>query len=318
VALLAPSPLQKGDVVELVAPASGVTEAVYDSAKAYIERLGLVARAPEYSVLCEQQEGFLAASAERRLQHMQNALQAEDSKAIWCLTGGYGSYELLEGIAAMGAPKTQKWVVGYSDITVLLNTITAQWGWITLHAPMLKQIVSGGHTDVAVCEIEAVLFGRTRQVVFDAGIALNEAAKTTQKLEGQVLGGCASLLQSLIGTPQAFDASDKVLVLEDDKLETPARLHRVFDHMIRSGLLKGVKAVVLGGLYHGLALDAKERNELLSAIAPLASYLEKRNVPLVHFPGIGHCQDAKTVMIGGVARLQTGNTPAMEIEIIQQ
>lgn len=285
-------PLTQGDKVELIAPASGVSDEIYNKAIKYIESLGLVVNAPEYGKLVANGRSITAQSYEKRCEMFEKAAYS-DAKIIWCVTGGYGSYELLEWIDQHSAPSKPKCLIGYSDITVLLHAVMEKWGWQALHAPMLKQVVDGYHSTQSITNLEDILLGKKQEILLPL-LPVGETKK--ENVSGKLKGGCISLLQTLIGTRYQADFDGCILLLEDDEYETPARLHRVLDHMVRSNILEKVSAVILGTLYKGFPGDNPE--VMQEALAPLLAYTERKQIPVYHCGSIGHTPDASTVLLG--------------------
>ncbi len=305
--------LQKGDVVDLIAPASGFSEEEYKSCIRFVESLGLKPRVVPYKKLVNPKEAFCSNTADFRLENLADALSS-DSKAIWCIAGGYGSYQLLEGLEKIPMPKKQKLFIGFSDITVLLNYFVENWGWACIYGTTLLQIARKKVSKKAISSIKKLIFNDESSLVIKKIEVLNKTYK--KSAEGILVGGCMSLLQSLIGTPQDINLTGKILLLEDDRFETPGRMSRIFNHMVRAGVFDKVEAVVLGStLEQSQVVDKDEAQKLAKALEYLKKELDKRKKILIKVVDIGHSVDMISVPLGTKAKIKLGNSPEFIIEI---
>jgi muramoyltetrapeptide carboxypeptidase len=294
--------LKKGDIVDIVAPASAKNEAEYEKALDFVRNFGLEPRARSYSELIKT--GLCANSTQYRFEHLMEALQAKDSKAVWCLCGGYGSQQLLGMLDGVTHPPEQKMFIGFSDITILLNYFADKWGWTCLHGPMPGQV--GKVHESTWQNLSDIIFGDNDNVSFPT-TPLNKAAAKARQVEGKFMGGCLSLMQALVGTPQMPDLNGTVLMLEDDRFETPRRIDRILDHMQRAGSFDKVAAVVLGNFLEDAARGSKDERELEEVLGSFAAYLDKMDIPLIQNVHLGHTQDMLTVPIGSVAKVNLGD-----------
>ena len=299
----------KGDVVSIILPASGCTCDEYDAALDFVRRFGLVPQAREYDSVVRS--GLCANSAEYRFGHLIEALESKDSKAVWCLKGGYGSQQLLTRLDELKIPPEEKMFIGFSDITILLNYFADKWGWKCLHGPMPGQV--GKVFDSTWQNLADVVFGDRKKVSF-LSQPLNKAARLEGWLEGKFMGGCLSLMQALIGTAHMPDLDGAVLLLEDDRFETPRRIDRILEQMQRAGVFYKVRAVVLGNFLENPDVGSNDKLELGEVLEGLADYLDYLRVPLIQNTKLGHAQEMLTIPIGGLAKIRLGDKPEVIIE----
>lgn len=297
--------LSKGDVVEIVAPASGCSETEYNDALDFVSKFGLTPRARTYNSVIKP--GLCANSVEYRFKHLIDAIESKDSKAVWCLKGGYGSQQLLEKLDELVDPPQEKIFIGFSDITILLNYFADRWGWTCIHGPMPGQV--GKVEDITWQNLADVIFGKKNNVSFFAK-PVNQAATMPGEIVGKFLGGCLSLMQALIGTSHMPDLELSVLFLEDDKFESPRRIDRILNHMQRAGVFDSVEAVLLGRF---LEEEKKDELELQEVLESLADYLDKLGIPLLQNTQLGHGKNMLTVPIGGIVNLKLGDKPEVVI-----
>lgn len=273
-------PLVKGDIVEVIAPGSACSRSELEGGLRFIEGLGLVPRVQ--AGLFSGKNPLFAAPDHVRFRHLKNALLASDSRAIWCLRGGYGCIRLLHELNRLKKPRQMKLLFGYSDITTLHVFLNFFWSWPTVHGPLLDRF-GGQRNSVAESKaMQGLLFGSVEETVFRHLKPMNKAAKKIKSLSSTVSGGNVAVLQSTLGTPWQVNPEEKILFLEDIG-EKAHRLDRMLIHMQQSGYLHKVKAVILGDFIHANPQDQRR-------LFPLAlnGFAEALNVPVFKGLKAGH------------------------------
>jgi len=203
---------------------------------------------------------YSAASIPHRTEALTSALTERSSTAIVCARGGYGASDLLPHLpwdklrtASRDGKLTPKLLVGFSDISALHSALWRQLGWVGLHAPM--PATSLWRKDGENKDIEALLeclsgakFGGDIPVkrVPDGGKNAPEGKQP--RIEGRLFGGCFSVLTNLIGTPYLPPDLGGYILFFEDIGEHPGRLMRFLNQWLQAGMLRGVRAVVLGSL----------------------------------------------------------------------
>lgn len=304
--------LKQGDVVDLVAPASGCSEEEYKGCLKFIEGLGLTPNARDYADLVKAEEEFCSNSIDYRFEHLHRSLVSYESKAVWCISGGYGSYQLLEKLDKIPAPAQEKLFIGFSDITVLLNYFINKWNWKCVHGPMLAQIARGSVSDGAVANVRKLIFGEEKSVKVELA-AINEVAKRNGERVGKLIGGCLSLMQVFIGTKQHIDTRGKVLLLEDDRFETPERISRIVDHMQRAGIFNEVSAVIFGDFLEDDINNIDRKRVLDKVLNDFGREMDKKSVPVLVGKNLGHSKDMAAVPLGTFASVKLGGSPMVDI-----
>ncbi|HEY5256834.1 MAG TPA: LD-carboxypeptidase [Candidatus Baltobacteraceae bacterium] len=282
-----PPALREGDTVALVAPA-GALHADEDLGRAigHIESLGLRARAGRHAL---DRHGYLAGDDQARLDDINVALRDPDVRAVVALRGGYGTTRLLDGVDYAAFAADPKVVLGYSDLTALLNALHARTGIVTFHGPV-----------AAADRFTPTVVGWLRRALFStAPIGTLEAPCATTlgggRGRGRLIGGNLSLIAALLATPYALDFDGAIAFLEEVD-EAPYRIDRMLTQLRASGTLHGVRGIVVGDC----------RNCDAPADAPAASRLEHvlrdrlgdLGVPLLSGAPIGHIEEQWTLPIG--------------------
>lgn len=242
--------LKKGDIVDIVFPATSGSIREISSIKKYLKNLGLKPR-----ILLEKQttprknlnSALSNFSAKARFEQLYEALKSSDSKLVWCGRGGYSSGDLLPFLAAAKPIQQNKIFIGFSDITSITVFLQQNWGWKTICAPVLMQLIENGKLPVnkkSEKEILDLIFGKKTK--FEYGlIALNKAK--SKNIKTAITGGCLSVFSGHFGGDFQIDFADKILFLEDVE-ESGERLDRYFRQIIEV-ILKTKKkpaAILLG------------------------------------------------------------------------
>ena len=289
--------LQIGDIVDVVAPGFSISKENLEAAKKFLVDLGLKPRVPDDifgpDILCAQTD-------QKREQQLKAALLAKDSKAIWCLRGGYGAIRLIDGLRKMKAPPKPKIFVGYSDATTLHNFLNHFWGWPTLHGPLLDRL--GQHTLPLeqVNEALDIVFGRVDHLVHGDLEPLNSAAQRKQVLRGRVYGGNLTVTQSHLGTEFGKVPKDAIFVFEDIG-ERGYRVDRILKQFSQANYFKSAKAVIFGDFVGGEERDGTER---VSAVIERFA----KESPFAVFRGlkVGHGERQRMVPLHTPCELRCG------------
>lgn len=263
--------LKPGDVVDLVAPGFRPTEEDFTGALVFLANWGLEARYPAglfgRDVLCSNDD-------RTRFEFLKDALHARDSKAIWCVRGGYGSIRLVPELMKLKRPKgPPKLFVGLSDITTLHLFLKQEWGWPTVHGPLLDRLGKGAARPRYVTELKKYVFGDMNEIEFKGLKALNSSATKRKVLRGSVSGGNLITLQSSLGTPVSWRTKGEILFFEDIG-ERGYRVDRVLEHFDQVGVFKKAKAVVFGQFTGGAEADGKSLTP--AVIKRFAHEMDKR------------------------------------------
>lgn len=236
--------LQESDRVAIVAPASqlrGTDVALLGQAVHLLESWGL----RPVPLVDAGNHLYLAGKDDVRAAHINAAMSDDSIKAVFCLRGGYGSSRLLPLLDRRIAP-SPKLLVGYSDVTALHGAVAKLWPDVRLiHGPNIATNQLLGSS--ADCELTRESL---RDALFSPGRRLREPVTFLRAgtAEGPLVGGCLSLLVSLLGTPFEVSTESSILFIEDTG-EPPYRVDRMLTHMRNARMLDGVAGVVFGEMH---------------------------------------------------------------------
>jgi muramoyltetrapeptide carboxypeptidase len=183
-------------------------------------------------------ENQFAGSDAQRTEDLQWAINDDSIKAILVARGGYGTIRIVDAIDFTKLKTNPKWIIGYSDVTVLHSHIHQHIGISTLHATMP---INFSKNKEAVETLRKCLFGETISYPFETH-PLNKIGEA----KGILVGGNLSLLYALSGTESDIDTKDKILFIEDLD-EYLYHIDRMMLNLKRSGKLEKLKGLVIGG-----------------------------------------------------------------------
>lgn len=289
--------LRAGDRVALAAPARAVSPEEMAPAIKTLTAWGLDVVVPDG--LYERQNQ-LAGSDIHRASLLQGLLDDPSIRAIFCARGGYGTVRIVDRLDYSGFLAHPKWIVGYSDATVLHSHIQATIGLPTLHATMPVNFPTDGSPCPATESLRKALFGEPIDIVWNS-----HPLDRKGEAEGIVVGGNLSILYSLLGSRSQIDTRGKILLIEDLD-EYLYHIDRMMQALRRAGMLDGLAGLVAGGLtdMHDNTIPwGHTAEEIVMAAVADKPYPVAFNAPIGH---LGH--ENRALPLGQTARLTVGGT----------
>jgi muramoyltetrapeptide carboxypeptidase len=182
---------------------------------------------------------YFSGTDEERLADFQDMLDNPDIKAILCARGGYGTSRIIDQVHWKAFRKNPKWIIGYSDVTVLHCHLFKKFGIASLHAPMAGAFAEGENE--YVLSFKKAITGKILSYKTE-NHPLNRGGEAT----GPLLGGNLSLLAHLTGTPSMPDLTGAILFIEDVG-EYLYNIDRMLLQLDRAGKLKDLSGMIIGG-----------------------------------------------------------------------
>ena len=237
--MIQPPYLIKGDKIGIAAPARSITfDEVHPSIRLF-QKWGLEVVLGTYIFSTDNQ---FAGSDFQRQADFQQMLDDPSIRAIICARGGYGTARIIDKLNFTGFCRNPKWIVGYSDITVLHAHINEHFRIETVHSVMPVNIKETDFEDDSIESLRKTLFGEklfyTMPITFCFKTGLSE---------GILTGGNLSILYSLMGTASEVDTSGKILFIEDVD-EYLYHIDRMMLTLKRAGKLDQLKGLIVGGM----------------------------------------------------------------------
>ena len=232
--------LTKGDSVTIISTARKISMVELKPAITLIESWGLKVKLGKHLFKAWNQ---FAGTSDERAEDLQTALNDANCKAIICARGGYGTVQIIDKIDFSTFREHPKWMVGYSDVTVLHSHINQNLGMETLHATMPIDIpnnIGEGVTE----SLRKALFGEELEYEFEVEPRSNRAVLNES---APIVGGNLSIIYSLTGTASQINCDGKFLFIEDLD-EYLYHIDRMMMNLKRANLFNGCKGVLVGGM----------------------------------------------------------------------
>ncbi len=240
--MIYPEKLRKGDKVAIISPATTVKREYVEGAAALLTRHGL--KPVVMPSALGPASGTFAASEEDRLADLKNALHNPEVKAILCARGGYGCVHLLPHFSDEEIRENAKWIIGFSDISAF-HALWHRAGVASIHGPMAKHMTLLGDDDPCTKALLDILQVNPEMDYHVAPHPFNRSGRAT----GRLLGGNLAVLNGLAATDldmlTGLDPDGVILFLEDIA-EPIYKVERVLYRLWLSGVLKRIRALVIG------------------------------------------------------------------------
>lgn len=288
-----PPALKPGDTIGLVCPAGYMA---LEKAKTCIDTLedwGYRVRIGK-TVGSDSSNYFSGTDAER-LADLQTLLDDPDIKAILCGRGGYGVGRIIEGIDFSAFRENPKWIIGFSDITVLHLHIYSNYKIATLHAPMAGAFNDGGPNSEYVQSLRQALEGKKLRIVCEAH-PFNRRGEAV----GDLVGGNLSLLAHLVGSSSDSKTKGRILFLEDIG-EYLYNIDRMFYQLKRSGKLDRLAGLIVGGFTD---LKDTERPFGQTAYEIIREAVDEFDYPVCYGFPVSHGKENVALKSGGGYKLK--------------
>ncbi len=292
--MLQPKALQKGDEITIVSTARKITKEELAAAIAIFENWRLEVKLGKNLFAKHHQ---FAGTQEQRREDLQAALDNPEIKAIFFARGGYGTVQLIDSIDFSTFQNYPKWLVGYSDVTVLHNHINQNFGVETVHGNMPISFPKVGD-DESTKTIQEALFGNPYNVDFQ----LEEGSLhvTNEEHCAPIVGGNLSIIYSLTGTTSQLETKGKFLFIEDLD-EYLYHIDRMMINLKRAGLFDGCVGVLVGGMS-----DMNDNTIPFGSNAKevIANNLKEFKIPVIFGVPSGHIKKNLALIMNREAQLK--------------
>jgi len=291
--LVRPAYLKKGDTIMILAPAGRVKDKKgLDAGIELANHWGLVVFFGNHLL---SQDSSFAGTDQERLEDLQNALDNPSIKAIWAARGGYGSVRIVDDLDFSKFMEQPKWIIGYSDITVLHNKLH-ELGYQSVHGqmPLTLDLKEPGQKE-SIKTLYETLFGKKLQYKFDSA-EFNRLGESS----GQLVGGNLSIVYSMLASDTNLNMHGKVLFIEDVG-EALYHIDRMMISLKRAGYFMDCEGIIVGSFKlkpNGGNPFGKTLEEIILEAA------EGTDFPIVfNFPA-GHVDDNRSLLLGSYVDLK--------------
>lgn len=287
--------LKKGDKVAITCPAKKLPKPM-DDAVALLQSWGLeVVLGETVSASFHQ----FAGTDDLRARDLQRFVNDDSIKAIFAARGGYGTVRIIDHVNFDRLASNPKWVIGFSDITVLHAHLFANYGLESVHGQMPINI-----TDASAASLETLrcaLFGEQQGHTIPSA-PLNRPGESA----GKMIGGNLSLLVAILNSASDFDYRGKILFIEDvgEYLYSIDRMVRCLD---RAGKLSGLAGLIVGGF-----TELKDNDIPFGQTAQqiIAEVVSPYSYPVCFDFPAGHIPNNTAIILGREANLSVNGNQA--------
>ncbi len=231
-----PAFLKPKDQIRIISPSGAIDPQYIDGAKKTLTSWGLQASEGKFA---RSSYGRFAATPEQRIADLQQALDDTEVKAILCSRGGYGLAQIIDQLDFSTFEKNPKWLIGFSDITILHNAIT-NLGIASIHGPMAKPLTELATDAEQLLNLKSIIFGNLSQFTFAAN-PFNRLGTSI----GKIIGGNLSVFMGMRGTGYDLDYANAILFIEDIG-EDPYKIDRMIQNLRFGGVLSQLSGLVVG------------------------------------------------------------------------
>jgi muramoyltetrapeptide carboxypeptidase len=281
-----PPYLKKGDTIGITCPAGYMAAAKAQTCIDTLQRWGFDVMVGK--TLGSRSKNYFSAPDKERRDELQAMLDDENIKAILCGRGGYGVTRIIDQLDFTAFKKNPKWVIGFSDITVLQAHLYTKIKTASLHAPMASAFNDGENKYIQ--SLHNAITGKKASYTCNPHPFNNPGMAN-----GELVGGNLSLLAHLTGTASDINTTNKILFLEDIG-EHIYNIDRMLYQLKRSGKLDKLAGLIVGGftdMHDTERPFGKKVNKLINEITAPFDY------PVCYGFAVSHDKENYALKIGG-------------------
>ncbi len=292
-----PPYLKKGDTIGLVCPAGYMPVEKVQTCLDVLQEWG-------YRVKIGKTVGggsatYFSGTDEERLTDFQQMLDDDAIKAVLCARGGYGTGRIIDKIDFTKFRKHPKWIVGYSDVTVLHSHIYSHFYISTLHAPMAGAFNDDGFKNEFIRSLKNALEGKKLKYKCE----VHDYNRKGEAV-GELVGGNLALLAHLVGTDSDIKTRGKILFLEDVG-EQLYNIDRMLHQLKRSGKLARLAGLIFGGFTESKDTERPFGNSIHEILRDI---VKEFDYPVCYDFPVSHTDRNYALKIGVGYKLKVGKS----------
>lgn len=285
--IIYPQPLHPGDTIAIVCPAGYMSAERAAAATQTLKKWGY--KVVKGKTLGGRSKNYFSGTDAERLNDLQRMLDDVTVKAILFGRGGYGTTRILDQINWKKFMKKPKWIIGFSDISILHGYMHQQLKVASIHGPMAGAFNEDNGINRYTLSLKDALEGKPVQFM-----AKNHDFNQSGKVSAPLVGGNLCLISHAVGTNASYDTKGKILFIEDIG-EQLYNIDRMMLQLKRSGKLDKLKGLIVGGFS-----DCKdtERPFGKTAYEIIAEQVKEFDYPKAFGFPISHEKENLAVVIG--------------------
>jgi muramoyltetrapeptide carboxypeptidase len=291
--------LKPGDLIDVVAPAAGFFQLNEQEVHDFIAQWGFKVRFPK-NIQQLNADPFSAHNLKTRLNNFIKAVEASDSKAIWCLRGGYGSMQLIPELDKIKFKNLSKIIIGFSDITALHIYFGQKYNLVTMHGRTISGYFHQAVDTEEIIRMQKLLIGDFSESSLEL-LPLNAKARGCKVINSKIIGGNLTLIEASLATNWQLHSQGKILLIEECN-EKGYRIDRSLEHLKQAKIFDKIKAVIIGDIDCAVEPDGTFRcNEAITRFTDII------NVPIFKTNQIGHGKINYPILFGYDYQIVQGN-----------
>ena len=296
--MIMPPKLAPGDSIAVFAPAGACRDEESFMAGIRILRdMGFQVRWPQDKW---PGHGYFAADDRARADELHRLVADSDARALIALRGGYGCQRLLPLLDFSLFRQNPKFLLGFSDITVLLNQLVERANLVCLHGPTLCSLAETERP--ALEALYAALTGKEATAIRPERLEVICPGQA----KGMIKGGNLSNLVGLLGTPYDIAWDGAIMLLEDIN-EPPHRIDRMLTQLALAGKFDKVAGILLGDFTAGPDQSAANKLRYTELVWQRAGeLLAGRGIPVWGGVDFGHCPKNYPFLLGTLMTMNSG------------
>ena len=287
-----PTYLKPGDTIAIVCPAGFLPAAKAKACINTLKKWGF--KVTKGKTLGGKSKNYFSGSFEERLADLQNQIDDPSVNAILCGRGGYGTTHLLDHIDWKKFKKNPKWIIGFSDITILHTYLLTEIGVAGIHGPMANAFNEDNGINRYTLSLKDSLEGKPVHYT-----AKPHAQNRYGKATAPMVGGNLSLLAHAVGTNADVDTRGKILFIEDVG-EQLYNVERMLLQLKRAGKLSKLKGLVVGGFTSNKDTDRPFGKNIEQVIYDV---VREFKFPICFGFPISHEKENVAIIVGGTYHL---------------
>jgi muramoyltetrapeptide carboxypeptidase len=283
-----PPYLKKGDKIAITCPAKKLPHPM-DDAIALLQSWGLEVVLGDTVTASYHQ---FAGDDDLRARDLQRFIDDDSIKAIIAARGGYGTIRMIDKVNFSRFAQNPKWLIGFSDITVLHTHLFANYGAQSIHGQMPVNIPDASARSLDT--LRKALFGEALQYEYKS-----HSLNRTGNRSGVLVGGNLSLLVAVSGSVSDMDYTGKILFIEDVG-EYLYAIDRMLRNLKRAGKLAKLAGLIVGGF-----TDVKDNDIPFGQTVPeiVMDIVKEYDYPVCFDFPAGHVPDNCSLVFGRTVSL---------------
>ncbi len=237
--MIIPPYLKKGNIIGITCPAGYMAKEKAQTCINTLQAWGFDVMVGK--TLGSRSKNYFSGTDEERRNELQAMLDDDRIQAILFARGGYGMGRIIDELDFTGFKKNPKWLIGFSDITVLHCHLNRRLKVATLHAPMAAAFNDGEYENEFIGSLHKAITGKKARYQCSA-----HPFNKPGSINAELVGGNLSLLAHLCGTPSGLITKNKILFIEDIG-EYIYNTDRMLYQLKRNGQLEELAGLIVGG-----------------------------------------------------------------------